>query len=166
MNDAAYSYRCKVSEGNTQAKLHIGMRRYQVAVVGTSRDRFTVRVPSSFARKLSVGCKYKLLYQEMLYRVSCTDKWIAEFNQVELEFLQLEELTPPKLESAPFSGKVKGVAAAGQADPTLPFALLVAFIIAVLITPAWGGKWGTSDMICNGVLGTWNALVELVAGSK
>ena len=166
MIDAAPSYRCKVSEGNSRGTFHLGRKRYRVSVVEMSRDSFTVRVPSSIARKISMGGKYKLLYQEMLWSVGCSNKWPGEANFVDVEFQQLDELTPPKLRSAPLSGNTNSVSVAGQADPTLPLALLAAFIVVVLIAPAWGGQWGTSDRLCAAVSSTWTALVELVTGKR
>ncbi len=166
MIDSVPSYRCRVSSGNNRGSLRIGMRRYGVAVLEMSRDSFTVRVPLSIASKLTIDSTCKLLYQEMLWSVKCCKKSIGGSNQIEIEFQQLEELTKLKLKKARGSGKANPVAAAGQNDPTLPFALIVAFIIAVLISPAWGGQWGTSDWICAAVTSTWTALVELVTGRR
>ncbi len=166
MIDATPSYRCKISVGNTRGSLRLGRRRFQVEVLELSRDSFFVRVPIAIARKVSVGSKSKLLYQEMLWSVLCTHKWISQSNQVDLEFKQLEELTPPKMRKAPLSGQAKQVAAIGQTDPTLPVAMLGAFMIVVLILPAWGGQWGTSERICAAVSTTWSALSELVTGRR
>ena len=166
MIDAVPSYRCKVNSGNNRGSLRIGMRRYKVAVLEMSRDSFTVRVPLSIANKLTPGSTCKLFYQEMLWRVKCCKKLIGASNQIEIEFQQLEELTKPKLRKLGFSGTANPVAAAGQSDPTLPFALIVAFIIAVLISPAWGGQWGTSERMCAAVTSTWTALVQLATGSR
>lgn len=166
MIDATPSYRCKISVGNTRGSLRLGMRRFQVEVLEMSRDSFFVRVPIAIARKVAVGSKSKLLYQEMLWSVLCTNKWIGQSNQVDLEFKQLEELTPPKMRKAPLSGQARQVAAIGQTDPTLPVAMLGAFIIIVLILPAWGGQWGTSERMCSAVSTTWTALSELVTGRR
>ena len=166
MIDAIPSYRCKVSLGNSRGSLRLGWKRYKVDITELSRDSFSVRVPSSIANKIVVGSKSKLLYEEMLWSVQCTNKWIGESNQVNIEFQQLEELTPLKLRKAPLGGKARQVAAIGQTDPTLPVAMLGAFIIAVLILPAWGGQWGTSERMCSAVSSTWTALNELVTGKR
>ena len=166
MIDATPSYRCKVSVGNTRGSLRTGIRRFQIEVLELSRDSFFVRVPLEIAKKISVGSKSKLLYQEMLWSVLCTNKWIGPLNQVDLEFKQLEELTPPKMRKAPLSGQARQVAAIGQTDPTLPVAMLGAFILAILILPAWGGQWGTSERLCSAVSTTWSALSDLVTGHR
>ena len=166
MMDATSSFRCKVSAGNTRGSLRLGYQRFKVDVVEMSRDSFCVRVPSAIARKVAVGSTSKLLYQGMLWSVLCTQKWIGESDRVDLEFKQLDELTVPKLQRATFFGKARSVGAIGQTDPTLPVAMLGAFLIAVLILPAWGGQWGTSQAICTAVSATWNALGELVGGGR
>ena len=166
MIDTIPSYRCKVSHGNSRGSLHLGWKRYKVDITEMSRDSFSVCVPSSLAKNIVVGGISKLLYQEMLWSVQCTHKWIGESNQVDVEFRQLEEQTPLKIRKAPLIGNARQVAAIGQTDPTLPVAMLGAFIIAVLILPAWGGQWGTSDRMCSAVTSTWSALNELVTGKR
>ncbi len=164
MIDATPSYRCKVSAGNTRGSLRLGMRRFRVEVLEMSRDSFCVRLPAAIAKKVVVGKKSKLMYQEMLWSVLCTNKWIGESNHVDLELKQLDELISPKLKRAPLSGKSTQVAAIGQTDPTLPVAMLGAFVLAILIMPAWGGQWGTSDRLCALVSSTWSLLSGLVTG--
>jgi hypothetical protein len=164
MIDATPSYRCKVSAGNTHGSLQLGMRRFSVEVLEMSRDSFCVRLPAAIAKKVVVGKKSKLMYQEMLWSVLCTNKWIGDSNHVDLEFKQLDELISPKLNRAPLSGKSAQVAAISQTDPTLPVAMLAAFVLAILIMPAWGGQWGTSEKLCGLVSTTWSALSGLVTG--
>ena len=166
MMDATTSYRCKVSEGNTQGLLRLGRQRFKVDVMEMSRDSFCVRVPSCVARNVAVGSKSKLFYQGMLWSVLCTQKWLGESDRVDLELKQLDELTVPKLQKAPFFGKARSVSTIGQSDPALPVAMIGAFIIAILILPAWGGHWGTSHALCTAVSATWTALCELVVRGR
>jgi hypothetical protein len=49
-------------------------------------------------------------------------------------------------------------------DGTLAFFITVLIIIAVLIMPAWGGQWGTSQLICDGVNSIWKTLSSIVTG--
>lgn len=166
MIDPTSSYRCKVSEGNSRGSLRLGRRRFKVDIMEMSRDSFCVRITSAIAKKIAVGSNCRLYYQEMLWSVLCTHKWIGESGRVDIELKQLEELTPPKMKTTPLSGNARAVAAIGQTDSTLPVALLGAFIIVVLILPAWGGQWGTSQAMCNAVSSTWTALNELVTGNR
>jgi hypothetical protein len=49
-------------------------------------------------------------------------------------------------------------------DGTLAFFLIALIIVGVLIVPAWGGKWGTSQLICDGVNNVWKTLASIVTG--
>lgn len=166
MIDATPSYRCRVSDGNTLASLFLGKRCFKADVLEMSRDSFRVRVPARIAQRVSVGGKNRLLYQEMLWSVRCTHKWMGEGNLVDLDFQHLEELTPPKLNRGLITVGSKQIASGGQTDPTLPAAALGAFILAILIMPAWGGHWGTSDLICSAVSNTWSVFKGLVTGQQ
>jgi hypothetical protein len=161
MKDTSPSYRCKVSSGNSRALLKLGWKTYPVQVFEMSRDSFSVRVPVPIANRVSIGSKPKLLYQEMLWQVLCTQKWVSEDKLVDLEFQQVAELTPPKLVSQPVGGAARQVQAIPR-DSTLTVASGVALILMVLIMPAWGGQWGTSDAICNAVQTVWDTLGQMV----
>jgi hypothetical protein len=165
MTDTTASYRCKVSGGNSRALLRLGCHRFNVDVVEMSRDSFCVRVPSKIANQVAVGSKSKLFYQEMLWSVLCTQKWISDSQHVDLEFKQLAELTPLKVPKGPIGATTKGTRAI-QSDNSLAIAFGVALVIAVLIMPAWGGQWGTSDALCTAVQSTWSALGQLITNSR
>jgi hypothetical protein len=164
MINATPSYRCKVSAGNSLGFLYLGARKFKVEVKEMSRDVFSVRAPASIARKIVVGKKSKLMHQDMLWSVLCTHKWIAESNEVDVEFKQLDELIEPKLNKAPLLGKSTQVAAISQTDPTLPVAMIGAFVLTILIMPAWGGQWGTSDKLCSIISTALSTLSGLVTG--
>jgi hypothetical protein len=164
MIEATPSYRCKVSKSNSRATLRLGWRRFRVEVIEMSRDSFFVSVPSSLARRISVGTKTKFHYQEMLWSVLCSHKWIGNSDKVELEFQQLAELTPPRVANQKMWGTSKQVRT--LSDSTLPVAVTAGMIVAILILPAWGGAWGTSDAICSAVNSTWTALGQLVTGRR
>ena len=161
MTDTSPSYRCKVSSANSLASLRLGWKSYPVQVFEMSRDSFSVRVPEAIAKRVSVGSKPKLFYQEMLWRVLCTQKWVGENDLVDLEFQQVAELTPPKIVSSPVGGSAGRVHAI-QRDSSLTVATGVALILTVLIMPAWGGQWGTSDAICTAIQTTWDSLGQMV----
>ncbi len=164
MIDAIPSYRCKVTAGNSRATLNLGRRKYAVNVTELSRDSFCVRVPHKIARKVIVGRKLRLFYQDMLWSVECTQKWLSESNHVDLEFKQLAELTPIAVSKKNYLTTSKQVRT--LSDNSLPIAIAGCFIVTVLILPAWGGQWGTSDAICNAVSATWNAFGQLITGRR
>lgn len=155
------AYRCIVSSGNSHASLQLGWKSYPVQVFEMSRDSFSVRVPVAIAKRVSIGSKPKLLYQEMLWQVLCTQKWAGENQLVDMEFQQVAELTPPKVVSQPFGAAARQVQAIPR-DSTLTVASCVALILMVLIMPAWGGKWGTSGAICSAVQTVWDTLWQMV----
>jgi hypothetical protein len=165
MIDSTPSFRCKVNTANSSGLLRVGMRTCKVQILEMSRDSFSVRVPASIAKRIQVGRKSKLLYQEMLYSVLCSEKWIGDANQVDIEFKPLAELTQPKLQRGGHSRGAKPGMSVGQSDPTLPVALLGAFILALLIMPAWGGQWGTSEPLCRAISNVCSALSSLITGS-
>jgi len=161
MKDTSPSYRCKVSSENSRASLKLGWKTYPVQVFEISRDSFSVRVPLAIAKRVSIGSEPKLLYQEMLWKVLCTQKWVGENQLVELEFQQVAELTPPKVVFQSVGATARQVQAIPR-DNTLAVATVVAFILMVLILPAWGGQWGTSDAICTAVQTVWDTLGQMV----
>jgi hypothetical protein len=126
-----------------------------------SRDAFSISVSKSIANTLSVGGKPKLLYQEMLWQVECVQKWPGENGQMEIELLQLAELTKPKIKGA--TAGQAGQTRAIQNDSTLIVSSGVALILMVLIMPAWGGNWGTSNAICNAAQTTFNVVCDMLS---
>ena len=161
MKDTTPSYRCKVVTGNSRASLKLGLKSFPVQVVEMSRDSFSVRVPARIANRVKVGSKPKLLYQEMLWRVLCTQKWVGENQLVDLEFQQVAELTPLKIVNQSVGGSARHVLA-NPHDSSLKVAFVAALILTILIMPAWGGQWGTSDAICNAVQTVWDTLGQMV----
>lgn len=164
MSNATTSYRCPVSSENRMATLTLGGRKLKVEVTELSRDSFSVLVPNATGKKLVVGKSYRLFYQDMLWGVVCRTKWVAGEGKTSIEFDVADELTPLKLVKGPWWSKTKGANVYGQSDTTLPFALITAFVLAVLIMPAWGGKWGTSDALCGAVNLTWKTIIDLCTG--
>jgi hypothetical protein len=147
--------------GNSKAVLFLRSRKYKVQVLEMSRDAFSICVPKSIANSLTVGVKPKLLYQEMLWQVECVQKWPGENGLMEVELLQLAELTQPKLQGA--AAIQAGPTRAIQNDSSLIVAFGVALILMVLIMPAWGGHWGTSDAICNAAQTTFNVVCDMLS---
>lgn len=164
MIDHSPAYRCKVVRPNTKAWLKLGVKRRVVDVIEMSRESFTVRLSKKLAKRISVGGRFRLFYQEMLWSVLCKQKWINNEGHVDIEFQPLEELTQPALPKASLFSSTRTVSASGGIDGTLAMMILATLVLAVLIMPAWGGKWGTSQVICDGVTIVWNALRSLVTG--
>ena len=164
MNTESTAYKCKIFRPNTKAWLKLGTKRRFVEVVEQSRESFTVRTSTKIAAKIKIGGKFRLLYQEMLWSVGCKNKWLNNEGGIDIEVEPLEELTPPKIVQGGIFQKSSRPSTASPMDGTLAFFITVLIIIAVLIMPAWGGQWGTSQLICDSVNTIWKTLTSIVTG--
>ncbi len=164
MNTESAAYKCKIFGPNSKAWLWLGIKRQFVEVVEQSREAFTVRTTAKIAAKIKVGGKYKLLYQEMLWSVGCRNKWINNDGGIDIEVEPLEELTPTRIVQGSILQRSANVRLSNPMDGTLAFFLIALIIVGVLIVPAWGGKWGTSQLICDGVNNVWKTLASIVTG--
>jgi hypothetical protein len=163
MNTQA-AYRCKIFRPNSKAWLKLGTKRRFVEVIEQSRDSFTVRSAPNIAAKVKVGTTIRLLYQEMLWSVRCKNKWLNTEGGIDLELEPLEELTPPKVVQGSIFQRSKHVSASNAMDGTIAFLLFGLIFVTILILPAWGGQWGTSQLICDGVNTIWKTLTSMVTG--
>jgi len=164
MNTESTSYKCKILRPNTKAWMWLGTKRRFVEVIEQSRDSFTVRTTSKIAAKIKVGGKFRLLFQEMLWSVGCKNKWLNHEGGIDIEVVPLKELTPPKMVQGGLLQRSSSVSTSVPMDGTLAFFLIVLIIAGVLVMPAWGGQWGTSQIICDGVSTVWKTLASIVTG--
>lgn len=164
MIDHSPAYRCKIVESQSGAWLKLGSKKKQVQVVEQSRDTFTVRVSRTLAQKVRVGTELRFFYQDMLWSVLCKHKWIGQNDLVDVELEPIRELITPKLEKSSWFNRSTPLASTTPLDGTLAAVFLGTIVLCVLIMPAWGGQWGTSKLICDGVSSVWNALGSLVTG--
>lgn len=164
MNAESTSYKCKIFRPNSKAWIKSKTKRREVEVVEQSRDSFTVRTTANIASKIRVGGKFRLLYQEMLWSVGCKNKWLNDEGGIDIEVEPLEELTPPKIVQGGILQRSSNVSTSAPMDGTLAFFLIALVIVGVLIMPAWGGQWGTSQLICDGVNTVWKTLASIVTG--
>ncbi len=155
----------KVTPENQKAVLTFGAHRFDIQIRSVSRSSFVASVQQNLAKKLGVGKLGKLYFQDTVYRVSFVNKWLEGQGLCEVEMSLIEELQKPKLEKKSFWARSKTVDL-NPKDPVLPTTMLTAFVITVLILPAWGGKWGTSDVLCSGVTNIWTAMTDLMTGRR
>jgi hypothetical protein len=165
MIDHSPAYRCKIVESQSGAWLKLGLRRKQVHVVERSRDTFLVRVSQSTANQVRVGAKFRFFYQDMLWSVLCKHKWIGQNNLVDVELEPIQELIKPKIQKGSWFNSAKPFSCTTPLDGTLAALFVGTILLSVLIMPAWGGQWGTSQLICDGVTIVWKALASLVTGN-
>lgn len=166
MIDHSPAYRCKIADSQSCAWLKLGSKKKQVQVVEQSRDTFTVRVSRALAQKVRVGAEFRFFYQDMLWSVLCKHKWIGQNDLVDVELEPIKELITPKLQKSSWFNRSTPLASTTPLDGTLAAVFLGTIILSVLIMPAWGGQWGTSKLICDGVTSVWKALASLVTGQS
>ncbi len=166
MNDRTAAYRCKVTGPQSAASLKLGMLNRKVEVVEQSRDSFTVRMPSSAAKRVAIGKKAKLFNQDILWSVVCRNKWTNSEGGIDVEFEAIQELTPPKFKRYSRYNEPVPVARTQPIDGTVAALALIVFTICLFIMPAWGGRWGTSQIICNAANTVWKAAMSMILGRE
>jgi hypothetical protein len=141
------------------------MRRREIEVIEVSRCSFTIRISQHLANQIKVGKEFRLFHQGMLWLVEAKQKWLHQHNEVDIEFEQLAELTPPKIKHA-VREKSQMVSAGNSPDFMLTASIIGVVVLALLIMPSWGGEWGTSQVICDAVTTVFKALASLVTGKS
>ncbi|MCU0711465.1 MAG: hypothetical protein MUC43_05365 [Pirellula sp.] len=163
MLTSAPAFKCKVGRPDAWGWIKLGIRRHLIEVVEVSRDSFTARLPLSLARKIKIGKEFRLYYQGMLWAVQAKQKWPHEGEGVEVEFEQISELIAPKVKKVARQ-KSQMTSAGNSSDFTLISTIIAVVVLAALLMPSWGGKWGTSQVISDSVNAVYKALTSLVTG--
>ena len=80
-----------------------------------------------------------------------------------MEFEPLSELIAPKVKKVAWQKSQKSTAG-NSSDLTLVATIIAVVLLAALIMPSWGGKWGTSQIISDSVNAVYTALTSLITG--
>ena len=148
--DERDAYRCSVAPENSAAKLKIGHKFYDINVVDTSRNGFTVRVSNRTFGKLREGSKYVLRHAGETWLVSKQSHYNETDKSTQVGFARLQDLTPvekPKTSLLQvFSSK-----AHGSSDPAFLLYLMLAFLFACVALPGMGDNLGTAPRIRDGI---------------
>lgn len=143
------AYRCSVAPENAEARLKISNKLYRVAVLDTSRDGFTVRMPNSTAFRLKDGGTFLLHF--------CGERWEVkkesvyndgdEFSNIGLS--RIRDLTRNRVPSSFFYlfSNYQSL----QSDPGFLICLLLAFLFACIALPGVGDSLGTAPKIRSGI---------------
>lgn len=164
MNDRTSAYRCKLSPPYNRGYIKFGGSKKAVEVIEQSRESFTIAVPESMARKLTTNRKVTLIYQATVWQVICQNQWVNSEGQhlVELDCFE-EQSQGPNYQGSGFGGSAK-LQSTRAMDGTYAAVFLTVMTICILIMPAWGGRWGTSKIICDFAVQTWGALTSFIPG--
>ena len=164
MNDRTSAYRCKLSPPYNSGYVKIGGGKKRVEVVEQSREAFTIAVPENIARKLTSNRKISLFYQGTVWQVICKNKWVEGDGRhlVELECFE-ESNAGGNYSGNGFGGSVR-LQSTSAMDGTYAAVFLTVMTICILIMPAWGGRWGTAQIICNFAAHAWSAITSFIPG--
>lgn len=157
------AFKCKVVRPETWGWLKLGLKKHLIEVIEISTDSFTVRLSQSMAKRVRIGKKFRLYHQGMLWAVRAKQKWLHDDKDYEVEFELLSELFAPKLKKVARQKSLMSTAG-NSSNLNLITTLLGVTILATLIMPAWGGKWGTAQFIDGSANMVFQAFKSLVTG--
>jgi hypothetical protein len=157
------AFKCKVVRPDTWGWIKLGVRRYLIEIIEVSRDSFTARISVRLASRIKIGGKFRLYHRGMLWAVMAKQKWPLEGKEVEVEFEPISELIEPKIKNSRRQ-KSQMTSAGNSSDFALISTLIAVVVLAALLMPSWGGKWGTAQFISDSVTAVYKALVSLVTG--
>ncbi|MFN7845221.1 MAG: hypothetical protein ACK5YR_22065 [Pirellula sp.] len=157
------AFKCKIVRPESWGWIKLGVRRHLIEVIEVSRDSFTAKLSLSLARRIKIGKEFRLYHQGMLWAVQAKQKWPHEGEGVEVEFEPLSELIAPKVKRVAWQKSQKSTAG-NSSDLTLVATIIALVLLAALIMPSWGGKWGTSQLISDSVNAVYTALKSLITG--
>lgn len=144
------AFRCAIAPEHSAAQLRIGRRKFQVNVLDTSRDSFTIRCSTRIASKIQRGSVVRLEFRgekwtierESLYNES------AEFAHVGCR--RVQDITPIRApRSSLFPSLLPRFSTTN--DPALMMYLLIAFMVACVSLPGLGDSIGTAPRIRDGL---------------
>ncbi|MCU0719476.1 MAG: hypothetical protein MUC83_07215 [Pirellula sp.] len=157
------AFKCKIVRPETWGWIKLGVRKHLIEVVEVSRDSFTARLSLSLARRIKIGKEFRLYHQGMLWAVQAKQKWPHDGEGVEVEFEPLSELITPKVKKVARQ-KSQMSTAGNSSNLTLIATIVGVIILAALIMPSWGGKWGTAQFISDSANAVYKALAGLITG--
>lgn len=158
MGDARRAaFRCSVAPENSSATLIAKGKKFQVRVLDTSREGFTIQVSERLVSKLANGQVLRLLFNGENWEVRKQSHYNDD-GSVNVGLQRIRELTKIKIPSNWFRFFQKSP---GTGDPTLAVYLMIAFLIACIALPGLGDNLGTAPRIRDGVQAVVKALKDL-----
>ncbi len=160
-NDKSVSsaYRCVIAPENSAAELRIGRTKFAIAILDTSRDAFTVKVPNDLVAKIQASRTCRLTYAGEVWEVTCNGIYSEGTETKEVELLRVQELTRYK---QPRLGGAGVSLFSPQQDPTLLLGLLIGFFVACICLPGIGDQLGTAPTVSRTVKTWWDKFESTV----
>ena len=158
-NDRA-AFRCTVAPEDAAAKLKIGRKTHDVAVLDTSRDGFSVQIPSRLAGKIKSGQTVELLFAGEHWQIRQESKFQETDDFARVGFSRVQELTkiePPTSWFYTFVPKFNA-----HSDPSFLMYLMVAFLLACVALPGVGDSLGTAPKVRGLVKSVIDTVVDTI----
>lgn len=152
------AFRCVIAPENSAAKISVGRKCYDAAVVNVSRTAFTVRIPTRLAKKISPLRVCRLAFAQERWEVR-KESVEEDGNFSHVGFTRVREITKLRVPSTAFASAMPKFGP--KTDPELLLCLLIAFIVACVSLPGIGDNLGTAPRVRNGIATVWQALTSL-----
>lgn len=147
------AFRCTVVPEQSSGRLRLGWQRHQIRVLDTSRDAFTLQVSAETFGKLREGSRAILDYHDEVWDVECTAVFRLLDDRFHVSMSRLRDRTAIR---GPKSSSLSALLpSGGTADPVLPLALLISFLLACVALPGMGDSLGTAPKIRKAVQDVW-----------
>lgn len=142
----AHSY--AIQDDRAVGLLRIGNKKLSVSVTEFSWAGYTVCCPASTESQLRLGLRGTFEFKGDTFRVTCLSRQLLDDGRLELELERSDAI--PALKQKKQHGGESGIKL-NHSDPVLVFGSLAGLIFLLLILPGWGGGWGTSRYLTEGV---------------
>jgi hypothetical protein len=149
-------FRCPVPEEQAEATLVVGRKRLKGTLLERSIDGFTLLLPATEAKYLSLGSPLVLQCDAECSEVHLQWFFHAPGNRMQLGLRRLRDLTPSLTNPAATGGRVKR----GGGIPFVPdlaMCMWIAIALCVVSLPGVGDKLGTAPVIRDAMKSVWNA---------
>lgn len=144
------AFRCAVAPEYSKGILSVGLGKFAINVLDTSRDGYTVRCPARVASKLKPGKSARLVFRGETWEVQRSSLYNESSDYVHLGCTRVRELTKIKQpKTSMFAALAPRISL--SSDPGLLMFLLIAFMVAVASLPGLGNKLGTAPRIHKGI---------------
>ena len=147
------AFRCNVVPEQSAGSLRLGWRRYNIRVVDTSRDAFTLEVSAAVFGRIREGSRAVLETNGEVWDVECTALFRMIYDRYHVTMARIKDRTSVRGPKTTFGSLIPRLNVAS--DPVLPLALLVSFLIACVSLPGMGDTLGTAPKIRKAVQDAW-----------
>jgi len=157
------TFRCKVV-GPTAATLRAGSRVYAIDVRETSGSGFTLGIPNRIAKRLKVGKRYELYYDERRILVAARHFLDASGGESRLEVVAVREYEPKERWAfrLPFTKGSRVITQDSASTKTIAYGGFVLVLFCIMALPGIGEDLGTAPRIHKALRLIGNNVAEVV----